>query len=173
MNPLSPPIASDHILTSSTDSELKTLHQKGSPPTKAGSTIIDKKSGSRLLAGLQPVEEPPFNQSEQLTLNPRLVVIRGERLSVSYALLEGKNYIGRTSDQPVDIDLEGQEPVERIWTSRKHALISVEAKSFILEDLNSLNGTFVNRNRLLPGQKHQLQPGDVIQVGTVQLRFQI
>jgi hypothetical protein len=102
--------------------------------------------------------------------SPRLVVIRGERPNVEYPILAGKNYLGRTSDKPVDIDLECQEPIERIWTSRQHAVISLEAGVMVIEDLNSLNGTFINRTRIHPAQQRVLNPGDILQVGTVQLK---
>lgn len=101
---------------------------------------------------------------------PRLQVVRGERPNVEFPVLEGKNYIGRSSDKPVDIDLDGQEAVERIWTSRQHAVITLEAGVMVLEDLNSLNGTFVNRVRIHPAQQRVLSPGDVVQVGTVQMK---
>jgi pSer/pThr/pTyr-binding forkhead associated (FHA) protein len=101
---------------------------------------------------------------------PRLVVVRGERLNVAYPILPGKNYVGRSADRPVDIDLDGQEPVERIWTSRQHAVLTWDRGAMVIEDLNSLNGTFVNRVRIHPGQRQVLQPGDVVQIGTVQMR---
>ncbi|HET6573870.1 MAG TPA: FHA domain-containing protein [Fimbriiglobus sp.] len=101
---------------------------------------------------------------------PRLVVVRGERLNVAYPILAGKNYVGRCADRPVDIDLDGQEPVERIWTSRQHAVLTWDRGTLVLEDLNSLNGTFVNRVRIHPGHRQVLQPGDVVQIGTVQVR---
>jgi pSer/pThr/pTyr-binding forkhead associated (FHA) protein len=101
---------------------------------------------------------------------PRLVVLRGEKLNVQYAIYPGKNYLGRTDDKPVDIDLENQEPPDRIWTSRQHAVITLESGVLTIEDLNSLNGTFVNRTRVHPGQIRTLQANDIIQLGTVQLR---
>jgi pSer/pThr/pTyr-binding forkhead associated (FHA) protein len=82
----------------------------------------------------------------------------------------GKNYLGRTDEKPVDIDLENQEPADRIWTSRQHAVINFENGVLTVEDLNSLNGTFVNRTRVHPGQIRTLQVNDIIQVGTVQMR---
>jgi hypothetical protein len=102
-------------------------------------------------------------------LKPWLVVVRGEKLHVSYPILPGANVIGRMSDQPVDIDVDGQEPQERVWTSRRHAMIHATADAVFVEDLASLNGTFVNRAKLPPGAKRALQEGDIIQMGTIQL----
>jgi len=55
----------------------------------------------------------------------------------------------------VDVDLEDQEPPERVWSSRQHAVIHFdEAESKLtIEDLNSANGTYVNRARVHPGQR--------------------
>ena len=47
--------------------------------------------------------------------------------------------------------------------SRRHARLRLEADSYILEDLGSTNGTFVNGDRL-EGERI-LQPGDEIAVG--------
>jgi hypothetical protein len=101
---------------------------------------------------------------------PRLVVVRGERINAVFPILEGKNYVGRCADRPVDIDLDGQEPVERTWTSRHHAVLTWDRGMLVIEDLNSLNGTFVNRARIHPGHRQALHPGDVVQIGTVQMR---
>ncbi len=113
------------------------------------------------------------NLTPTVAIRPQMVVVRGERLDVAYPILKGKNFIGRMADQPVDIDLESQEPVERIWTSRQHAVVTYENGALILEDLASLNGTFVNRTRLYPGHAKILQPGDIVQIGTVQMRLTI
>lgn len=104
---------------------------------------------------------------------PRLVVVRGEQLGAAFPVLSGKNYLGRSGDKPVDIDLTGQEPPERVWTSRQHAVVSFERGELVVEDLISLNGTFVNRARLHPGHSKALAPGDIVQVGTVQLRLEV
>lgn len=104
---------------------------------------------------------------------PRLVVIRGVKIGVEYPIYEGENFIGRTDEKPVDIDLEDQEDPERIWSSRQHACIIFKEGILTIEDLNSSNGTFVNRTRVYPGQKRQLNPNDVIQIGTVQMKVRI
>src|SRR5262249_34329791 len=101
---------------------------------------------------------------------PRLLVLRGQRRKVEYPIHEGLNFIGRSGEKPVDIDLEDQEPPDRIWCSRQHALLSFEEGTLVLEDLNSANGTYLNRNRIYPGQRQLLKANDVIQIGNVQLK---
>jgi FHA domain len=104
---------------------------------------------------------------------PKLVVLRGQKINAEFPIYEGLNFIGRADEKPVDIDLEDQEPPDRIWCSRQHALISFEDGALTIEDLNSANGTYVNRGRIYPGQKRALNVSDVIQIGTVQMKVKI
>lgn len=106
-------------------------------------------------------------------LRPVLVVLRGMRIAVEYPLYNGRNIVGRFSDKPVDIDLTAQEPVDQIWCSRNHAALVADGASVYVEDLNSLNGTWVNGQKVLPGQPRVLKPGDVVQIGTVQMKFTV
>ncbi len=99
-----------------------------------------------------------------------MLVLRGQRINVEYPLYDGDNFIGRADERPVDIDLEDQELPDRIWSSRQHALIHSENGILVIEDLNSSNGTFINRTRLYPGQKRVLNVNDIVQIGTVQMR---
>jgi hypothetical protein len=124
-----------------------------------------------------PAGEPASSPADPGRLppdaKPRLVVLRGQRISAEYPLYEGHNFIGRTDERPVDIDLEDQEPPDRIWSSRQHAVITYEDARLLIEDLNSSNGTFVNRSRIHPGQKRPLRANDIIQIGTVQMKVQV
>jgi uncharacterized protein YegL len=52
--------------------------------------------------------------------------------------------------------------------SRSHARIVETAEGYLIEDLNSTNGTFVNGERVT---RQYLRPGDQIQVGDTQLIF--
>jgi pSer/pThr/pTyr-binding forkhead associated (FHA) protein len=101
---------------------------------------------------------------------PKLTVTRGLKQNIDYPIYPGQNYIGRADEKPVDVDLDDQEPPDRVWSSRQHALLMFENGSLTVEDLNSANGTFINRQKLAPGQKQTLKPDDVIQIGTVQLK---
>ena len=97
-------------------------------------------------------------------------MLRGQRISVEYPIYEGLNFIGRADEKPVDIDLDDQEPADKVWCSRQHALINFEDSTLTIEDLNSANGTYVNRTKVYPGQKRQLTINDVIQIGTVHMK---
>ena len=100
-------------------------------------------------------------------------MIRGQKINHEYPLYEGRNVIGRFADRPVDIDLVFQEAEGQIWSSRQHAIITFDKNLLLVEDLNSLNGTWLNGARMSAGQKRPLKPNDVIQIGTVQLRLVI
>lgn len=120
----------------------------------------------------QPIEQQDQAAPVESTTASRgtLQVIRGMKINVEYALYAGENYLGRTDEKPVDIDLEEQESPDRIWCSRQHAKIVVDENGMNIEDLGSQNGTFVNRARIYPGQVRPLAAGDVVQIGTVQLK---
>ena len=57
--------------------------------------------------------------------------------------------------------------------SRKHARISVDGGSYFIEDLDSTNLTFVNRQKLAPKTRHPLNDGDEIRCGRVALVLKI
>jgi hypothetical protein len=115
----------------------------------------------------EPIRRPPVLPGKGMA---RLVVVRGLKPNTEFPIFEGHNFVGRADQKPVDIDLEDQEPPDRIWCSRQHALITCEKGSLVIEDLNSANGTYVNRNRVPPGQKQRLSANDIIQIGAIQLK---
>ena len=106
---------------------------------------------------------------------PKLKVIRGLKIGVEFPIYPEYNYIGRADEKPVDVDLEDQEPPDRVWCSRQHALVVFDEDkgTLTLEDLNSSNGTYVNRERVYPGQPRQLFVNDTIQIGTVHLALKV
>ena len=71
--------------------------------------------------------------------------------------------IGRAPDNDLSVD--------NLAVSSYHAKVYFEAGRMVIEDLNSLNGTWVNGIRIHPGQHHPLNAGDVVQIGTVQLKL--
>lgn len=58
--------------------------------------------------------------------------------------------------------------LDDVTVSRHHARVVLDADGFLAEDLNSLNGTYVNRRRI---ERHQLVDGDQLQIGKFKLEF--
>src|SRR5262249_14237551 len=101
---------------------------------------------------------------------PKLVAVKGLKPNLTYPVYDGINVIGRSDDQAVDIDLLDQEAPSKVFASRQHARITWENGAMFIEDLNSANGTFVNRQRLHPHYKMPLKDGDYVQTGTVMFK---
>ncbi len=74
---------------------------------------------------------------------------------VVYRIRPGKNTLGRQPDNDVIISDES--------ASRRHCEIYSHDNSLVITDLNSTNGTFVNRQRLV--QPLVLRSGDQIRIG--------
>ncbi|HLO27519.1 MAG TPA: FHA domain-containing serine/threonine-protein kinase [Anaerolineales bacterium] len=92
----------------------------------------------------------------------------------SFPVAEETVVLGRNSSArniQNDIDLSDLD-VKKI-ISRRHAMIQRENNEFVLHDLDSRNGTFVNGKRLSSNEPHMLVYGDVIEFGTggVKLTF--
>jgi DNA-binding winged helix-turn-helix (wHTH) protein len=81
----------------------------------------------------------------------------------TFLLSEGDNIIGRDPNCHVWLDGSG--------VSRQHAKIHVNgaARRVALEDLESTNGTFLQRSRVVEGVT--LADGDIIKIGSVELKF--
>jgi class 3 adenylate cyclase len=77
--------------------------------------------------------------------------LAGQRFHVDAQLV-----VGRT---------DGDVTIEDPLISRQHALIRLAEDSLEIEDLGSLNGTWVNGERLESARR--LRPGDLVQVGSV------
>ncbi|MEZ4538553.1 MAG: FHA domain-containing protein [Chloroflexota bacterium] len=57
--------------------------------------------------------------------------------------------------------------------SRRHAQITRRDDRYFIEDLNSVNYTFVNKHKIAVGNAFPLQDGDEIRLGRVLLRFKV
>ena len=93
-------------------------------------------------------------------MNPRLTAISG-RL---------KGNVFTFEDLPVVIGRETSATlcVADASVSRRHSQIEREAEHFVIEDLESLNGTFVND---VPVKRRKLQHGDRVRIGDSQFIF--
>jgi len=55
--------------------------------------------------------------------------------------------------------------------SRRHSRIFIQGTQVLIEDLNSTNFTYVNQQKLTPGQAHPLNSGDEVRIGRVKLNY--
>ena len=93
-------------------------------------------------------------------MNPRLVAIAGKLQGTVLSITDSPTIIGR--ERGVTLYLpEGS-------ISRRHSQIERDADEFILTDLDSLNGTFVND---VPIKRRTLQHGDRIRIGNSHFLF--
>ncbi len=90
------------------------------------------------------------------------LVIRGGggRAGETYPLADTVTTIGRHPDSTIFLD--------DVTVSRRHAEISRQAGTWVIADQNSLNGTYVNRQRL---ERALLTDGDELQIGKYKLTF--
>ena len=90
------------------------------------------------------------------------LVIRsgGGRVGESFALDGDRLTIGRRPDADIFLD--------DVTVSRDHAMLVHRSDEWFLDDLGSLNGTYVNRQRI---ESQRLEDGDELQVGKYKLTF--
>ena len=75
-------------------------------------------------------------------------------------LRPGRIIIGRTTDNDLPIDSK--------FISRRHCQIITTPESCVIEDLNSTNGIYVKGKRM---RKHNLNDGDVVQIGKHEIMY--
>jgi pSer/pThr/pTyr-binding forkhead associated (FHA) protein len=99
---------------------------------------------------------------DAMTHEGATLVIRsgGGRSGEAFNLGGERNTIGRSPDAEVFLD--------DVTVSRNHALLVRRRDGLYIDDLGSLNGTYVNRRRI---ESHRLQDGDELQVGKYKLTY--
>lgn len=140
----------------------------------AASEPLEETDSDKLKTSVQnSVDEKPSTQTK--TVHAKLIIERGQAIGTEFALSSDESYIGRwDADNGIfpDVDLDAHD--EEAKVSRKHARILHKNGQYMLEDLGSTNGTFINRGRrLIPGNPHPLKNNDEIIVGKTFLRFHL
>jgi hypothetical protein len=120
-----------------------------------------------------PESAPATTAAAGAPFKAKLSVVRGGRKGQEFPLEDGNNLIGRwdpeTGSFP-EVDLDADDPEAKI--SRKHALIRIDAGKITIEDIGSLNGTYVNRQpRLSPGSPAEIKSGDEVIIGKTFLKL--
>ncbi|WP_165243632.1 FHA domain-containing protein [Paludisphaera soli] len=98
-----------------------------------------------------------------------LEIAKGREPGRRYALERDETTIGNGPWAPGHLSLADQEGESPRRMAERQAALRRESDGLAIRDLDSPGGTFVNRQRLFTGQERALLPGDVVQVGSVQL----
>jgi pSer/pThr/pTyr-binding forkhead associated (FHA) protein len=90
------------------------------------------------------------------------LVIRsgGGRAGETFSVVGDRLTVGRRPDSDIFLD--------DVTVSRDHAILVRRAGAYHLDDGGSLNGTYVNRQRI---ESHRLSDGDELQIGKYKLAF--
>jgi pSer/pThr/pTyr-binding forkhead associated (FHA) protein/NADPH-dependent 2,4-dienoyl-CoA reductase/sulfur reductase-like enzyme len=107
----------------------------------------------------------PAGPTRAAPAGPRLVVVVGSTVGLSFALVRDSVRVGR--DPSSDIVLRDQ------TVSRNHATLDRRGNEWSVTDLGSTNGTEVGGRRLAPTQATTLRPGDTVGFGDVECRFEV
>lgn len=134
--------------------------------SSCGSALADGDDASTTVTFLPGELESDLD--EEIHISPEeleggrgvLVVKRGPNAGSKFFLDTDVTTIGRHPESEIFLD--------DITVSRRHAEIRRSAAGFSLNDIGSLNGTYVNRERVEDGDLHS---GDEIQIGKFKLVF--
>jgi len=95
-----------------------------------------------------------LSEEELLLAKPRLVIVKDDKPTNEHVLKAGITVLGRSREADIQI------PFPEV--SRRHAQVILEANNYVINDLESHFGVFVNGEKT---KKRVLEDGDVIQIG--------
>jgi hypothetical protein len=132
--------------------------------SKCGALLVKDEGGAETTQTYTPEEiaddEGPLE--EIAAEGPALVVRSGGGRAGEHFIPQGdRTTIGRSPDNDIFLD--------DVTVSRKHAVVLESGGELRIEDLGSLNGTFVNRRRI--DSATRLESGDEVQIGKYRLSF--
>ncbi len=124
---------------------------------------------TRTFPPVQPVEEhtaPGLSLDDQAAINALpegsalLIVVRGASTGSRFLLDADRTGAGRHTSSEIFLD--------DVTVSRRHAEFIREGNTFRVRDVGSLNGTYVNRERV---DECTLKSGDEVQIGRFRMTF--
>ncbi len=140
--------------------------QCATPLTRSSSTAGE--TTSMIFTGVEPPDAEPTDQSaadaaviDTLPPNTALLVVRrGPNVGSRFLLDSEITEVGRRPDSDIFLD--------DVTVSRRHAEFYRQGSRFAVRDVGSLNGTYVNRERI---EEVTLNAGDEVQIGKFRMVF--
>mgnify|MGYP001583271589 FL=1 len=120
-----------------------------------------------MLAKTDPLQDAPGNSdnvrvtiTDSHTGNGLLVVRSGDQTGERFSLDDKIVSIGRHPECTIYLD--------DVTVSRRHAEVHQVGGAYVVRDLGSLNGTYLNQERV---EERQLGHGDELQIGKFRMVF--
>jgi hypothetical protein len=132
---------------------------------KCGALLVKDEGGVETTMSYVPEEaEDESGTLEDLGVKGPALVVRsgGGRVGETFPVEAERTLIGRSPDCEIFLD--------DVTVSRKHAVLHHRDDAFLVEDLGSLNGTFLNKERIESGE---LSDTDELQIGKYRLTFHL
>jgi pSer/pThr/pTyr-binding forkhead associated (FHA) protein len=132
--------------------------------SKCGALLVREEVGAETTQSYTPEEiDDDDGPLEEIAAEGPALVVRsgGGRAGEHFLPQSERTTIGRSPDNDIFLD--------DVTVSRKHAVLVQADGAFSIEDLGSLNGTFVNRRRIDAATR--LESGDEVQIGKYRLSF--
>jgi hypothetical protein len=129
---------------------------------KCGAALVAPDEGEMTESFAPPESDESFDTLDDLGLHGAALIVRsgGGRAGETFQLDAEPTTIGRSPECGIFLD--------DVTVSRKHAVIRTKGEHWELQDQGSLNGTFVNRERV---ESAELSDGDELQIGKYRLTF--
>jgi hypothetical protein len=128
---------------------------------RCGASLLEPDAGEPTQAFAAYVEEESAEAGEEAAEGAMLVIrIGGGRAGEQFPIGSDRMAIGRAPNADVFLD--------DITVSREHAVLERRDDGLHLSDSGSLNGTYVNRQRI---ESVRLADGDEVQIGKYRLTY--
>jgi hypothetical protein len=135
--------------------------RKSAPGTAGGSDITLQPGLSATVLTRRPAGDEPVEKTVMLRHRSVLTITKGPGLGQLFELNAATTTsLGRARANDVVLP--------DVSVSSEHCRIRPEDGRYVLHDLKSTNGTFVNERRV---ERHALADGDVVQIGETYLEF--
>jgi FHA domain/zinc-ribbon domain len=134
--------------------------------SRCGALLVKDEPGSETTMSYVPEEgeesEASVTLEELGAEGPALVVRSGGGRAGEHFVPQGeRTTIGRSPDNDIFLD--------DVTVSRQHAVLLQRDDGYHIEDLGSLNGTFLNRRRIESSSR--IENGDELQIGKYKLSY--
>lgn len=150
-----------------TEADAQDPRGRGSEDPRWASADTTMSFGPGVIVPVEPDVSPAGLSAEEKaavaalpSTSALLIMQRGPSAGARFLLDDDRTVAGRSPDADIFLD--------DVTVSRKHVEFVREGGGFVVRDVGSLNGTYVNRTRI---EQALLRSGDEVQIGKFRMTF--